>query len=77
MLGSQAAGSIKAGHHKGLSMSWMLNSFGIMIPQVLAKKGNGSKYPSMTNGRAMTAALVQWKSFASQWRTGAIKPKAC
>jgi hypothetical protein len=41
MLGLQA-GSIKAGH-KGLSASRMQIQFRVIIPQVLAKKGNGTE----------------------------------
>ena len=53
LLGSQA-GSIKASDHKRLSTSRMLNSFSFTIPQVLAKKGNGSEI--------LAASYDKWKS---------------
>jgi hypothetical protein len=61
LLGSQA-GSIKAGH-KGLSTSRMLNFFSVTIPQVLAKKGNGSEIAA--------AAYDKWKSHDG--RTGVVE----
>ena len=61
LLGSQA-GSIKAGH-KGLSTSRMLNSFSVTIPQVLAKKGNGSEISA--------ASYDKWKS--NDGRTGVVE----
>jgi hypothetical protein len=61
MLGSQA-GSIKAGH-KGLSASRMLNSFCVTVPQVLAKKGNGTEI--------YAASYDKWKSHDG--RTGVVE----